>query len=232
MIGALFAIPGIGAAAMSIQEANFPEGQRVSKTKILEGSKKIVFFQNQNSEEHHDSEVLINGLSQTYKCASQNVNSRVTIYTYFSRWFCSAKTFHFSIKHHRRKEKKVFKDTRTQRYKAKLKIWPWRASDLAEYVPARQPAGQTDSIAHQRTRPPNCGSALRLAPRRPDSRLKNNQPARNNNSSESGAPDELKENKKREAAAYPPPARSTDGAIEGHSGRIEVLKKVRRPGTM
>lgn len=102
-------------------------------------------------------------------------------------------------------KKKVFKDTRTQRYKAKLKIWPWRASDLAEYVPARQPAGQTDSIAHQRTRPPNCGSALRLAPRRPDSRLKNNQPARNNNSSESGAPDELKENKKREAAAYPPP---------------------------
>lgn len=106
MIGALFAIPGIGAAAMSIQEANPPKGQWVLKTEIFKNSKKMGFFQNQNSEEHHDSEVLINGLSQTYKCASQNVNSRVTIHTYFSRWFCSAKTFHFSIKHHRRKEKK------------------------------------------------------------------------------------------------------------------------------
>lgn len=85
MIGALFAIPAIGATAMSIQEANFTKGHRVLKTEILEGSKKMGLFQNQNSEEHHDSEVLINGLSQTYKCASQNVNSRVTIYTYFSR---------------------------------------------------------------------------------------------------------------------------------------------------
>lgn len=85
MIGAFFEIPRKGAAAMSIQEVNFPKGQWVLKTEILEGSKKKGFFQNQTSEEHHDSEVLINGLSQTYKCASQNVNSRVTIYTYFSR---------------------------------------------------------------------------------------------------------------------------------------------------
>lgn len=210
---------------MSIQAANFPKGQRVLKTEILEGSKKMGFFQNQNSVEHHDSEVLINGLSQTYKCASHDLYLLLQMILF-------SENIPFRHQTPPKKRKKVFKDTRTQRYKAKLKIWPWRASDLAEYVPARQPAGQTDSIAHQRTRPPNCGSALRLAPRRPDSRLKNNQPARNNNSSESGAPDELKENKKREAAAYPPPARSTDGAIEGHSGRIEVLKKVRRPGTM
>lgn len=44
MIGAFFVIPGKGAAAMSIQEVNFPKGQWVLKTEILEGSKKRGFF--------------------------------------------------------------------------------------------------------------------------------------------------------------------------------------------
>lgn len=43
MIGAFFVIPGKGAAAISIQEVNFPKGQWVLKTEILEGSKKVVF---------------------------------------------------------------------------------------------------------------------------------------------------------------------------------------------
>lgn len=135
----------------------------------------------------------------------RHTNARVTTLIQESRFTLTSPNDFVKWKHSNpasnttEEKKKVFKDTCTQRYKAQLKIWPWRASDLAEYVPARQSDGQTDSIA-LRTRPPNCGSALRL----PDSRLKNNQPAWNNNSSKSAAPDELKENKKREAAAYPP----------------------------